>query len=96
MLTEPRPATIRRLQSAAGHLKAVILMAERQAPCEEVLHQLCAVQAALRAAGCQLLEEQLQIQLKHIEQNCSCQTREQMADSLKGFYALLAKAEGYF
>ncbi|GAB4577452.1 MAG: hypothetical protein Fur0022_01830 [Anaerolineales bacterium] len=92
-LSEPGPTTIRRLQSAAGHLNGVIRMAEREAPGVEVLHQLCAVQAALRAIGCQLLEEHMENQLEMIEQNCSCQNREQLMENLKGFYALLAKSE---
>ena len=96
MQSDPRLGTLRRLQSAAGHLNAVIQMAEREAPGEEVLHQLCAVQAALRAVGCQLLDEQLHIQLEQIAQHCACEQREQVMEPLKTFYALLAKAEGYF
>jgi len=58
-------------------------MAERQDSCEEVFHQLCAVQGALRAVGCQLLGEQLQIQLDQIEQFCACEHREQVTEHLK-------------
>lgn len=94
----PRPdgthlAITRRLQSAAGHLDAVIQMTEREAPGVEILHQLCAVQGALRAIGCQILREQLQIQLAQIEQQCPCEHREQVAETLKTFYALLVKSE---
>lgn len=46
---------IRRLRCAAGHLNAVIEMTETGQPCEQVLHQLNAVQAALRAAGTKLI-----------------------------------------
>ena len=46
---------IRRLRCAAGHLNAVIEMTEAGQPCEQVLHQLNAVQAALRAAGTKLI-----------------------------------------
>jgi DNA-binding FrmR family transcriptional regulator len=46
---------IRRLQCAAGHLNAVIEMTEAGQPCEQVLHQLNAVQAALRAVGTKLI-----------------------------------------
>ena len=82
-----------RLRSAAGHLNAVIGMVDRQAPCAEVLHQLCAVQAALDAARRQILGEQLRFQLEEIERNCSCPNREQTAENLKIFYTLLAKSE---
>jgi len=46
---------IRRLRCAAGHLNAVIDMAEAGQPCEKVLHQLGAVDAAIRAAGLKLI-----------------------------------------
>lgn len=42
---------VNRLRSAEGHLHAVIGMVEAGAPCEEVLHQLAAVEAALNVAG---------------------------------------------
>lgn len=46
---------IQRLRCAAGHLNAVIKMAEAEQPCEQVLHQLGAVNAAIRAAGARLI-----------------------------------------
>jgi DNA-binding FrmR family transcriptional regulator len=46
---------IQRLRSAAGHLNAVIHMAESGQPCEDVLHQLNAVQAALRIVGTKII-----------------------------------------
>ena len=46
-----QPEIMQRLRSAAGHLNAVIEMAESGQPCENVLHQLNAVQSALSVAG---------------------------------------------
>jgi DNA-binding FrmR family transcriptional regulator len=46
---------IQRLRCAAGHLDAVIDMAENGQSCEKVLHQLNAVEAALHVAGFRLL-----------------------------------------
>ena len=46
-----QPEIMQRLRSAAGHLNAVIEMTESGQPCEDVLHQLNAVQSALRIAG---------------------------------------------
>ena len=46
---------VRRLRTARGHLEAVTSMVERGESCENVLHQLGAVQSALRAAGTRLL-----------------------------------------
>lgn len=48
-----------RLRSAGGHLETIIRMVETGEPCEPILHQLGAVQAALRAAGARVLACQL-------------------------------------
>jgi len=50
---------LQRLRSARGHLEAVIGMVEREDSCELILHQLGAVQAALRATSTRLLDCQI-------------------------------------
>jgi len=55
MKPDQRSEIVRRLRCAAGHLNAVVEMAETGRPCEQVLHQLNAVEAALHAAGFRLL-----------------------------------------
>ena len=45
---QTRGSVVRRLRSAAGHLNGVAGMVERNTDCESVLHQLLAVQAAIR------------------------------------------------
>jgi len=55
MKTSQQSEILQRLRSASGHLNAVIKMAEAGQPCEQVLHQLGAVEAALRAAGIKLI-----------------------------------------
>ena len=50
MKLNQQPDIIRRLRCASGHLNAVIRMAEAGEPCEQVIHQLAAVAAAIRAA----------------------------------------------
>ena len=55
MKTDQQPDILRRLRCAAGHLNAVIEMIETGQSCEEVLHQLNAVQAALRVTGSKLI-----------------------------------------
>ena len=45
-----------RLRSAEGHLRAIIGMIETGQPCEDVICQLIAVQAALRATGLAVLK----------------------------------------
>jgi len=49
--TSGQTEVVRRLHCAAGHLNAVIKMAEDGQPCEKVLHQLNAVERALHAAS---------------------------------------------
>lgn len=46
---------INRLHCVAGHLNAIIKMVEADQPCEQVLHQLGAVEASIRAAGSKLI-----------------------------------------
>ena len=55
MQAEEQAEIVRRLRSAGGHLEAIIGMLEAGEPCEPILHQLGAVQSALRAAGARLL-----------------------------------------
>ncbi len=55
MLLEERSEIVRRLRVSEGHLHATIGMVETNQPYAQVLHQLRAVRAALRAAsGCLL------------------------------------------
>jgi DNA-binding FrmR family transcriptional regulator len=51
MKLNQQPEIMQRLRSARGHLNAMIEMAESGQPCENVLHQLNAVQSSLRIAG---------------------------------------------
>jgi len=60
MALNPRADIIRRLRCAAGHLNAVIEMAESGQPCERVLQQLNAVQAALSVSGIKIIHYQAQ------------------------------------
>ena len=54
-----RPDLIRRLRSAEGHLRAIAGMVEAGADCQAILHQLHAVQGALRAVDRRLIEHYL-------------------------------------
>jgi DNA-binding FrmR family transcriptional regulator len=55
MVLNQQPDIMQRLRSAAGHLNAVIELAESGQPCEDVLHQLNAVQSALRRVGTKII-----------------------------------------
>jgi len=58
--THPQSAdVINRLARIEGHVRAVKQMAEDGKPCADVLHQIGAVQAALRKAAQIILEDHL-------------------------------------
>ncbi len=48
-----------RLATSAGHLKSIITMLENDAPCEDILQQLLAVQSNLRTSGRLLLKNHI-------------------------------------
>ena len=77
---------VSRLRSAAGHLRAVTRMVENGAPCGEVLHQLNAVQGALRAVARELLAEHL-VESERIIKDSDCPIERALAvDHLMEIY----------
>lgn len=82
---------IRRLCSAEGHLRAIIGMIEAGQPCEDVLYQLSAVEAALRATGLAVLKRQLQASAAVIKSDPCPETRCAELEQLLALYALLNK-----
>ena len=91
MKTPPTPQAevVRRLHNAAGHLNAVIEMAEAGQPCEDVLHQLRAVEAALRRAGGCLLCSQIEQSEALILDNASPRRRATELKRLVSLYSIL-------
>lgn len=55
MKSDQRADILHRLHCAAGHLNAVIEITEADQPCEQVLHQLKAVEAALHIVAAKLI-----------------------------------------
>jgi DNA-binding FrmR family transcriptional regulator len=86
MTPDQQPEIVRRLRCAAGHLNAVIEMAEKGQPCEEVLHQLNAVQAALRVTGIRLIICQAQSSQAVILDSPSLQQRSSELKRLQSLY----------
>jgi DNA-binding FrmR family transcriptional regulator len=82
------------LHTAAGHLQAVSALVEAGKPCEEVIHQLGAVKAALRAIGIRLLVCQLK-QSKEVILNGSAELRAAELRRLCSLYSLLAQNSDY-
>lgn len=77
-----------RLRSAAGHLNAVIKMEEGGQPCEEVLYQLSAVEAALRTASIRLIICQAQSSQAVILGSPSTDERMAQLERLRSLYLL--------
>ena len=82
---------IRRLRCAAGHLNAVIEMTQAGQPCEQVLHQLNAVQAALRAAGARIVHCQVRSSQAIILKSPSSKQRLAELERLQSLYTIFVQ-----
>ena len=91
MTSDQQSEILRRLHCAAGHLNAVIEMTEAQQPCEQVLHQLHAVQAALRITGVKMIECQVQSSQNVILNLASVSQRTEELERLQSLYAIFLK-----
>ena len=85
---ETRHAVANRLRTAEGHLHAVIGMVEAGAPCEEVVCQLDAVEAALCAAGRALRYCQFRKSVDAIQHGVSAKARLAELERLAALYGL--------
>lgn len=81
----------RRLRCAAGHLQSIIEMTETGAPCEQVLHQLNAVRAALHNAGIKIIECQAQSCQEVILNSDSVEQRIDELQHLQSLYAVFVQ-----
>ena len=72
---EGQEAIVNRLRTTEGHLHAIIGMLESDAACEEVLHQLDAVEAALDAARRAMRYCQFRQSIEIIRHGASAETR---------------------
>lgn len=91
MKPEQQAEIIRRLCCAAGHLNAVIEMVEKGQPCEQVLHQLNAVQAALRAAGARIVHCQVRSSQAIILKSPSSKQRLAELERLQSLYTIFVQ-----
>jgi DNA-binding FrmR family transcriptional regulator len=94
MQAEIRSEVVWRLNTSVGHLQAIRELVEAGRPCEEVLQQLRAVKAALRAAGIRLLA----CQVKHSEEiiiNGNEEARMEELVHLHKLYGLLEQQSEY-
>lgn len=86
---------IRRMRCAAGHMTAVIEMAEEGRPCEQVLHQLHAVQAALQAVGLGLINCQIQNSQTTILDSSSVKERTSELKRIQSLYTIFTQNSNY-
>ena len=91
MQTTPQSDITRRLHSAAGHLNSVISMTESGQPCEEILHQLNAVQAALQIAGVKIIECQAKSSQDIILNSGSVEQRTEELHHLQSLFTIFVK-----
>lgn len=93
MSTDPNSQVdiTRRLRCAAGHLQAVIEMTEIDATCEQVLHQLNAVRAALHMVGIKIIECQAQSSQDVILNSDSVEQRMDELHHLQSLYEVFVR-----
>ena len=92
-MTQDKLADIQqRLHCAAGHLNAVMQMAETDRPGEEVLHQLHAVEAALQVIGRKLVLQQVE-EIEILIKNS--RSPEERTAQLQRFVPLYGIAQSY-
>lgn len=86
MVRQEQANISRRLKTISGHLRAVTTMVEKGDTCDQVLHQLNAIQAALNAVTRLLLSENL-AECESIIKHSKCfQERAQALDYLTLLY----------
>ena len=92
MTQDKRTDIQQRLRCAAGHLNAVMQMAETDRPGEEVLHQLHAVEAALQVIGWKLVLHQVE-EIETLIENS--RSPEERTAQLQRFVPLYGIAQRY-
>ena len=58
-MQDPKSQIVHRLKIAKGHLEKVISMVEKDAYCIDIVHQLLAIQSALKTTDEKILENHL-------------------------------------
>jgi len=91
MVTDSQVEILQRLRTTQGHLGAVIEMAESGQPCEQILHQLNAVQSALRATALKLVLCQAESSRVVILDSLSPNERIKELKRLQSLYAIFLR-----
>jgi len=93
MLAE-KEAVLQRLRTTEGHLNAIRGMIEAGAPCQQVLHQLNAVQCAIGAAGSQILQLEIEHCLQAVREDPCSERRREAVERLSDLYSMMTKVNG--
>jgi DNA-binding FrmR family transcriptional regulator len=80
----------RRLRCAEGHLRGIVIMVEQGADCTSIVHQMLAVQGALREANRLLLRHHLNVCLRERLQQPEISVREKCMAEVISLYQLLS------
>ena len=87
---------IRRLRCAEGHLQGVAAMIERGEDCGSVLHQILAMQGALREVNRLLLKHHLEVCLRERLQGSDISAREKCLDEVVSLYCVFGVATSLY
>ncbi len=88
-MPHPHPqsaSVINRLARIEGHVRAVKVMAESGKPCADILHQLSAIEAAIRQTARLVMEDHLDRCLLTAVQEDPAETRD-LVEGIKSAFA---------
>ena len=83
----------RRLRCVEGHLRGIVIMVEQGADCKNIVHQMLAVQGALREVNRLLLKQYLDLCLREHLREADVAAREKCLDEVVSLYQLLGGKE---
>lgn len=79
----------RRLHCAEGHLRGIVIMVEQGADCKSIVHQVLAVQGALREVNRLIVNQHLDVCLREHLREADIAAREKCLDEVMSLYQLL-------
>lgn len=86
---EDKTEWVRRLHCAEGHLRGITTMIERGADCQSIVHQILAVQSALREINGLVVKHHLTVCLAEQLQNSNANVRAPCLAEVISLYQLL-------
>ena len=88
---EFRQAVLNRLRSAAGHINGIARMVDEDAYCNDIIHQIQAVQAALDKISLMVLDDHMHHCVMHAAQTGDEAERERVLGELREVFETLSK-----